>query len=618
MKYQVIKSVLNEYGIRWVFYRSLYSAKLKLMATVPGFERVFEKQVNVRRVDIFDIDVVSIKNFLTALPGDKQEAIITAADKAVNGIITGFSSIELDYGNPINWHYSPVSKEESSRSKKWYTLPDFDDRLGDVKVVWEASRFTHFLSFSRAYLITGDTKYYKAFSEQLEQWLKNNPYSFGANYKCGQECTLRMINALIAYAVFKPLCTPGDEENIYGLVEVCYRKVISNFFYAKRCIRNNHTLSEICGLIIGSWCCLDLDGLKKAYRLLDREIDYQFTDDGGYIQFSFNYQRLAMQILECVCKISSRTNMSISEKSKERIRNSALLMYQVQDATGDVPNYGYNDGAHIFNVTTGGYRDFRPVINTAYALTEGRSLFPPGDHDEELLWFGNDAVPQSCHIERKTAPFKGAGLYTFRHNNGFLMICLRNFRSRPAQMDQLHIDLWHNGKNVFCDSGTYSYANDIGKSLVLTQAHNTAQPDNVEQMNKHGAFLIYDWTECKNVEYHDTYFSGTMISKNGYEHTRTIEQVEYGYKISDEIRGDGEYCNFYLHTPCMVEIISEGFKITDENGILCTVIVPDGDIKSDKVYRSLYYLKKEEITRITIRKPMTDRKCLATFQIMLN
>lgn len=618
MKYQVIKAVLTEYGLDWVVFRLLYSAKLKLMSAVPGTDRLFERRVKVKRIDIFDINVDSIKSFLATLPSDKQAEILAVADKAVNGIITGFSSIELDYGNPIDWHYSPISREKSSREKKWYTLPDFDDRLGDVKVVWEASRFTHFLSFARAYLITGNTRYYTAFSEHLDQWLMDNPYSYGVNYKCGQECTLRMINTLIAYSVFKPLCTPDDEQNIYRLVEVCYRKVISNFFYAKRCIRNNHTLSEICGLMIGSWCCADIGGLKKAYKLLDREIDYQFTPDGGYIQYSFNYQRLALQILECVFKISNRTNLSVSEKSKQLIRNSALLMYQMQDDTGDVPNYGYNDGAHIFNVTACGYRDFRPVVNTVYALTNGQGLFPPGDQDEELLWFGNGLVSQFKQLERKTTAFREAGLYTFRHNSGFFMVCLRNFRSRPAQMDQLHVDLWHNGKNVFCDSGTYSYASDIGKSLVLTDAHNTAQLSKVEQMNKHGAFLVYDWTKCKNVEHNYIYFSGTMISKNGYEHTRKVKQVEYGYEISDEVRGDGEYCNFYFHTPYIVEMISEGFIIYDENGILCTIIVPYGDIKSDKVYRSLYYLKKEEISRITVQKPVIDKKCLSTFQIRLN
>src|SRR5699024_2758800 len=134
-------------------------------------------------------------------------------------------------------------------------IPDFDQERGDIKVIWEASRFTHFFYFIRAYMITKDRKYFDAFSNQLKDWLQENSYSYGANYKCGQEATLRMINVLIAYSAFKSygLTTSKDDKNVQYLVEVSYKKVLSNFFYAHKCIKNNHTLSEMTGLIIGAW-----------------------------------------------------------------------------------------------------------------------------------------------------------------------------------------------------------------------------------------------------------------------------------------------------------------------------------------------------------------------------
>ncbi len=127
---------------------------------------------------------------------------------------------------------NPLTGVESRKDDKWYQIPDFDAELGDIKVVWEASRFTHFFYFVRAYLLTDDKKYYDAFSIQLEDWLESNPYPYGANFKCGQECTLRMVNALMAYTVFKDcgIISKDDQENVTKLVEVSYRKVLSNFF----------------------------------------------------------------------------------------------------------------------------------------------------------------------------------------------------------------------------------------------------------------------------------------------------------------------------------------------------------------------------------------------------
>ncbi|QGG47302.1 heparinase II/III domain-containing protein [Heliorestis convoluta] len=602
-----VKSLLTEYGVKWAINRSFYSAKLKMLSAFPATEKIFEKNVKVKRIDLFEFDVPAIKNFLDKLTEDKQKEIVLVADKAVNGIITGFSSIKLDFGNPINWHYNPLTGVESKKNVKWYHLPDFDKDLGDIKVIWEASRLTHFFYLVRAYLLTDDQKYYIAFSKQLEDWLENNPYPYGVNFKCGQECTLRMVNTLIAYSIFKDcgLTSKNDKENVIQLVERCYKKVLSNFFYAHKCIKNNHTFSEICGLIVGAWCCDDTFAVKKAYELLDKEIINQFEPDGGFTQYSFNYHRFTLQIIECVYKISEKTKIYIKET--ERIKNSVLLMYQAQNDDGDVPNYGSNDGALIFPVTSCGYRDFRPVLNTMYAFVEGKRLYEDNDYDEELLWFGNKKELPLEKIKRKTSIFADSGFYIFRHNGGFLMTCLQNYKSRPAHMDQLHIDLWHKGINVLCDSGTYSYASELGKDLSSTKGHNTAKIKGIDQMNKKGAFLVTDWTKIKHVNFQNNCFVGTMNSINGYQHKRIIEKNKLGYTVVDEVIGNGEYCEFYFHTPCEVKRISTGFELYHEGQIIC-IIETEGAINIKKSYRSLYYLKKEKVKCVSVKIPLTNDK----------
>ena len=608
--FKIFKSIICEYGLNWTFYRMLYTAKLKMLNFIPITEIIFEKKVKVKRIDLFKFNIERIRIFLITLPEQKQREILAKADKAINGVIEGFSSLELDYGNPINWHYNPITKKESSKTSKWFQIPDFDDEIGDIKVIWEASRFTHFFYFARAYLITGDKKYYRAYSEQLKQWLQDNPYPYGSNFKCGQECTLRMINAVMVFAIFDHygLITAEDEKNLFKLVEVCYKKVLSNFFYAHKCIRNNHTFSEICGLIVGAWCCKDDAKLRKAYKLLDEETKHQFKSDGGYTQYSFNYQRFTLQIFECVCKISEKTGLFISDQSKELIKNSILLMYQVQDETGDVPNYGSNDGAHIFPLSICGYRDFRPTLNTLYAQITGKKLYKPGFYDEELLWFGDDKEYILEDINRVSMAFREIGLCTLRHEYGFLMICLHDFKARPSHMDGLHIDLWHKGRNIFCDSGTYSYASPLN-NVTTTAGHNTVKVSGLEQMNQRGAFFIYNWTECKNVNHNENSFSGTMISKNGYEHTRRILKTNHGYMLSDEVIGKGDSCSLLFHTPYKVKIVSDGFEIYDVDEKLCSVNIDSGIIKICKSYRSLYYLKKDEINCVVIKKTMLDNKC---------
>lgn len=614
---KVLKSALTEYGIVWTVNRSLYSAKLKMMNVIPPTENFFDKRVNIKRIDIFNFNFDSICSFLHKISIDDKNEIIKIADKAINGIITGFSSIDLDFGNPINWHLNPLTGFENDKKNKWYKIKDFDKIVGDIKVIWEASRLTHFLYFVRAYLITKDKKYYLAFSQQLNSWIEDNPYSYGSNYKCGQEATLRMLNVLIAYTAFNnfTLITHLDKKNVEKLVEGSYRKVLSNFFYAHKCIKNNHTFTEILGLVVGAWCSENDSALLKAYRLMDEEIRNQFTPDGGFTQYSFNYQRFTFQVLECLYKISETTGQFINES--ERIKNSILLLYHMQDENGDVPNYGSNDGALIFPLSTCGYRDFRPVLNTMYSLIEGNRLFPANNYDEELLWFGRTNDLPLKEIDKKSLAFEDSGFYVLRQDEGFLMICLQNYNSRPAHMDQLHIDMWHKGRNIFCDTGTFSYASELGRELSSTSGHNTVYIPGVEQMNKRGAFLVTDWTQREQAEWSSSCFIGKMHSKNGYDHRRKVFAEDKIYIIEDEVLTSSDICNIIFHTPYEVSLTKNGFKLLDGSKQIATVET-DGEAIITDSFRSLYYLKSEKINKITIKKKVDNNSCKSKTKVWLH
>lgn len=607
MKGKMIRSVLKEYGAKWAVNRSLYSAKLKMLCTAEGTEKIFEKKVNYpSRLDLFNVDTEKIKAFLQEFPEEKKKELERLADNACEGKILGFSSLELDYGYPLDWQLNPLTGKKCNAGDKWYRIPDFDSQRGDIKTVWEASRFSHFVTLARAYLLTKNEKYYRAFSEQLNDWIKNNSYGFGANFKCGQECALRLVNALLAYTVFfaEGTAQERDKENTEILVMRCYRKILSNFFYARKCIKNNHTISELMGMIVGAWCCTDEKNLSLAFRMLDDTIDEQFTEDGGYTQYSFNYERLALQDIEVVLCIEKKTGHRLQENSRRKILAAAELMYQCQDDTGDMPNYGANDGALAFPVTSCGYRDFRPVVYTTYALLTGRKLYGTGFYEEERFWFGEGGIGNAEQKDRVSNAFGYAGIYTFRRADSWAMTVLNDYKSRPAHMDQLHFDLWVDGVNVFCDRGTYSYASEEGKELAGNKGHNTAVCEGRPQMNTHGVFLVYDWTRKGRVKHTNSLFYGEMTSINGYSHHRSIEVTKTGYRITDRLGGNGKY-KILFHTPCEIRHIGRALELWIGKKALCA-IRSTAEPEVCGAYRSLHYLEKEEINCIVFSAGIND------------
>ena len=129
------------------------------------------------------------------------------------------------------------------------------------------------------------------------------------------------------------------------------------------------------------------------------------------------------------------------------------FLYSFMQKDGRLPNYGSNDGACLFPVSTLDYRDFRPSLNLAAALTYGKCLFDEGL--ELIRMFGLNHEAKLC-LDKQNS-FEQSGYYILKNESTFIFIRCHSYKTRPAQCDMLHTDIWHRGINYFCDSGTYSY-----------------------------------------------------------------------------------------------------------------------------------------------------------------
>lgn len=600
-------TIIREYGLRWIAYRSLYVGKLKMLNLFPVTEKLFERKVEINRIDIFHIDTGRIEKFLLCLPEEEKKEIIQYADNVLEGKIIGFSNIMLEYGTPMNWQLNPVSGKNTDKTQKWYSISDFDPERGDIKLIWEASRFGYLFFVLRAYMLTKEIKYYEGFSKIITHWLEENQYSYGANFKCGQECTLRMMNTLAVYAGFASygVTTEQDETNVMKIVESSYKKVCSNFFYAYKCIKNDHTIAELCGMIIGAWCSSDLKKCQRYFRKLDLEIAEQFSNSGMYLSYSFNYQRYVLQLMEYMLKVSEQLGVSFSEETRQILYNAALLLYQSQSDDGRVPNYGANDGTLIFPLTVCGFRNYMPIIHAITCLIKGETYYQPGAHEEELLWFSNAATKVKYReMVRKTLYNTETGVYHYRKDKVYMFINAHNYERRPGHMDQLHVDLWIGGKNVLCDSGTYSYAETDGEQLSSTLGHNTVCVDKKEQMRKIGKFMTYDIPCVKILKCEKNEFEASLKSGTGYIHNRYIKIEDNKIIFADNVVQSGkiEPWSIVFHTPFRIKQEADTILFFDENGKeICKLMHQAKDVEVQESFVSWYYMDKQSINLIKIK-----------------
>ncbi|HLF84875.1 MAG TPA: alginate lyase family protein, partial [Blastocatellia bacterium] len=414
----------------------------------------------------------------------------------------------------------------------WSEIGDFDH--GDIKIIWEPSRFGFAYALVRAYWRTGYESYAELFWKAAEDWRDKNPPQLGPNWKCGQEISFRVMAWCFAlYGFLESAASTAERfEMLAQMIAVSGCRIEANLDYALS-QHNNHGISEAAGLFTIGGLFPELGAAarwkhmgREALEGQGRELIY---DDGSFSQHSANYQRLMLHDYLWALRLADLHGEPFSEEVKQRVAKACEFLYQIQDGpSGRVPCYGQNDGSLILPLNNCDYDDFRPVIQAAHYLFSDRRSYESGPWDEDLLWmFGPDAVSAPVDdTARVDLRADVGGYYTLRCDTGFAFVRCASFRDRPGQADMLHVDLWWRGQNVALDPGSHSYNAPApwDNPLAHTAYHNTVTVDDADQMERAGKFLWLPWlhgrVRCnkRSLAGHLAYWEG---EHDGYERLKS-------------------------------------------------------------------------------------------------
>ena len=102
---------------------------------------------------------------------------------------------------PPDWLTSPLNgRVFENANRPFWDIADFDSNVGDIKQIWELSRFGWVLDFALA-AGKGNTSELNRLNMWLEDWLNHNPPYQGPNWKCGQEASIRVLHLIAANAL---------------------------------------------------------------------------------------------------------------------------------------------------------------------------------------------------------------------------------------------------------------------------------------------------------------------------------------------------------------------------------------------------------------------------------
>ncbi|MCA9263768.1 MAG: alginate lyase family protein [Planctomycetales bacterium] len=574
--------------------------------------------------------------------GDLAQQVANLA----RGKFSWFEHWTNQVGCPPDWHVNVETGQRLPSDLHWSRIPDFAN--GDIKLVWELSRFGWVFPLIRQYHRTHDESLPELFWALLEDWAEHNPPYDGANWKCGQETSLRIMSwsfAIYGFATAKAT-SPARIHQLVRMIGVSARRVEAHLPYALS-QQNNHGVSEGMGLWTAGLLFPELRYAdrwrQRGRQVLEQLADQLIYDDGGFSQHSWNYHRVMLHLYLWSVQLGRVNQVVWPSQMLHRLAQAGDLLVQMTDPTnGGVPCYGQNDGAMVLPLTSCDSRDYRPVGQAVSVLTHGHKCYAAGPWDEALWWLFGDAGQPVRAPERPTSLVSSpSGYVLLQSESSRVATRCGALRHRPSHADQLHVDLWWRGENIAVDAGTYSYnaPSPWNNPFAETRYHNTVTVDGLDQMNRVSRFLWLPWIQgipgsvANSTRQYLTYWQGShtgferLASPVGYRREVLFVRPDC-WVILDDLHGTASH-DYRLHwllvdAPYTWNPDSLNLQLSVPQGDyqLClhgephegaTADVVLGEPESCRGWRARYYHQREPAISIALTTRSTSQLYCSVF-----
>ena len=652
MKFRVWYWILNDLGARWSFYRVYYSLKRKLgvfLRVCPvrdwptgipsgndNLKGIFWAECNA--VD-WDFDFSSISGF----HGIESDVIDEAAT-ILDGRFKFFSYHAFAAGFPPRWDKNNFTGQDIGSARHWSLIDDFSQ--GDIKQVWELSRFDWAFPLMRAFVRTNESKYFDGFCVLLNDWMERNPPNTGPHWKCGQEVALRVRVLYFASIAFREKLqdAPETRQQLATLMHVSAIRIEKNLSYALS-QNSNHGHTELLGLLLAGLAFSEsLDGqrwLKLFETHIEGVVESLNFESGGCCMYSMNYHRMMLDCMVLMVSAARKYGYTLPDVLHLRLRQAADLIYELIDLRhGSVPLFGSNDGARILPLSDTGYHDFRPLLQSLFWAKGDKRSLGVGAWNEALIWLGaskqqlNKYAEASCPMQKEFLDASDSGFVSIRKDH--LQMCVRvgPQKYRPGHMNHLALLLKWKGQEVFVDPGTYSYNAPAPFNHLFkeTSLQNTAFVGDHSQMKKVGRFLALPWlgSSIRSVQSDsmELEFTGYPDVRGGVRHRRSITWTSSEIVVEDRIDSKVDVPHgIHWLLPDFEGQESQGGSFRFWNSDIQVKVVVEGpedcDVKCIRKsengrwgYRSRFYnLVEPALSAVGLSKPMRSSRFKTIIQL---
>jgi heparinase II/III-like protein len=501
-----------------------------------------------------------------------QDQAVAAADAACKGRFDLLGYRGLSFGDPIDWHFDPVSGRQAPLTHWSRINPLNKDVAGVSKVIWELNRHQWLVHLGQAYRLTGDERYAKTFVKYLRDWMQANPPGMGINWASSLEVALRLISWCWALFLFRGSKALSSELFLRLLEGIRAHAIHVEKYLSYYFAPNTHLTGEALGLFYAGVVFPELRPAGRwrelGARILVEQLERQNLPDGVYFEQSTCYQRYTAEIYLHFLILAARNGIEIPTTVQERVQRLLDFLLAIRLPDGSLPQIGDADGGWLLPLTPRAADDARSVFAIG-AAHFGRPdyAWAAGGLAPETIWLlgptGVKAYGALCPVPPETAPsrlFPDGGYAVMRSGWGpdaHQLIFDVGPLGCPLSGGHGHADLLSIQCSVFgepylVDSGTYCYAEDQTwrNFFRSTAAHSTIRVDGIEQAIPAGPFKwqsrpcarLHRWVSTEALDWADAEHDAYRTLPDPVMHHRRVLFVKPRYwVVVDDLKGGAEH-----------------------------------------------------------------------------
>jgi len=530
---------------------------------------------------------------------EDSQAVLIAAHHAARGRFDLLGYRGLEFGDPIDWHFDPVSNRRAPLIH-WSVINPLDcTTCGDSKVIWELNRHQWLVHLAQAWRLTGDRRYAQAVVHAMQSWLRSNPTGIGINWASSLEVAFRLISWCWALMLIRD----SGALTADSFVEI-ERAADAHATHIERFLScyfspNTHLTGEALGLFYAGAVFRDLKHAERwrslATRLLVEQIDHQVLPDGVYFERSTCYQRYTVDIYLHFVILASRSGIEVSALVWKRLKAMLDVLVNLRQPDGSVPSIGDADDGMVLPLSAKSADDYGASFSTAavvfrnplYAWASGRLA-------SDTLWLLGSRAAQVFEGLEKTAPesavcraFPVGGFVSMRSGwdeKAHTLIfdagplgC--DYSAGHGHADLLSIQCSAFGERYLVDAGTCCYTSnpEVRDFFRSTAAHNTVAIDGISQAEPDGPFswrnrctaLLLRWHSDETFAHADAHNDAYKRLADPVSHRRRVVFVKSSYwMVVDDLCGSQNHrvdLRFQF-APMQVRIGADGWVRATRSG----------------------------------------------------